>query len=148
MGVAFKVVQALASEFLSDSERRRYLNSLLDLVALGTVADMAPMVAENRLLTRRGMQVLNTTARPGLQALKAVAGTTNRPVDTISIGFFLGPRINSAGRLSSADLALDLLRCQNREQAAKLAEELNGLNGERQTLQNDGNSRSRTHGRR
>lgn len=138
VGVAFKVVQALASEFLSDSERRRYLNSLLDLVALGTVADMAPMVEENRLLTRKGMQVLNTTERPGLQALKAVAGTTNRPVDTISIGFFLGPRINSAGRLSSADLALDLLRCQNRVQAAKLAEELNGLNGERQTLQNDG----------
>ena len=138
VGVAFKVVQALASEFMSASERRRYLNSLLDLVALGTVADMAPMVAENRVLTRKGMQVLDTTERPGLQALKAVAGTTNRAIDTISIGFFLGPRINSAGRLSSADLALDLLRCQNRVQAAKLAEELNGLNGERQALQNDG----------
>lgn len=138
VGVAFKVVQALASEFMSASERRQYLNSLLDLVALGTVADMAPMIEENRLLTRRGMQVLNTTERPGLQALKAVAGTGNRPVDTTTIGFFLGPRINSAGRLSSADLALNLLRCQNQVQAAKLAEELNGLNGERRALQNDG----------
>lgn len=138
VGVAFKVVQALASEFMSASRRRQYLNSLLDLVALGTVADMAPMLEENRLLTRRGMQVLNTTERPGLQALKAVAGTGNRPVDTTTIGFFLGPRINSAGRLSSADLALNLLCCQNQVQAAKLAEELNGLNGERRALQNDG----------
>jgi len=110
----------------------------LDLVALGTVADVAPMIEENRLLTRRGMQVLEKTDRPGLQALKSVAGASNRPVDTTAIGFFLGPRINSAGRLASAELALNLLRSQDRIQAAQLAEELNGLNGERQTLQTDG----------
>lgn len=138
VGLAFKVVQALAREFIVESERRRYLNALLDLVALGTVADMAPMIAENRLLTRRGMQVLSHTQRPGLQALKAVARATHRSVDTTTIGFFLGPRINSAGRLSQADLALDLLRSDDHARAARLADTLNGLNGERQTLQNDG----------
>lgn len=139
VGVAFKVVQALAQELISDvGERRRYLNSLLDLVALGTVADVAPMIEENRLLTRRGMQVLEQTERPGLIALKAVAGAANRPVDTTAIGFFLGPRINCAGRLASAELALNLLRSKNLSDASLLAEELNALNSERQTLQSSG----------
>lgn len=139
VGVAFKVVQALSQDLISDAgERRRYLNSLLDLVALGTVADVAPMIEENRLLTRRGMQVLEQTDRPGLKALKAVAGATNRPVDTTAIGFFLGPRINSAGRLASAELALNLLRSKDFGEATRLAEELNDLNSERQTLQSSG----------
>lgn len=139
VGVAFKVVQALSQELISDAgERRRYLNSLLDLVALGTVADMAPMIEENRLLTRRGMQVLEQTDRLGVKALKAIAGASNRPVDTTSIGFFLGPRINSAGRLASAELALNLLRSKDLGEASRLAEELDGLNSERQTLQSNG----------
>lgn len=139
VGVAFKVVQALAQDLISDgAERRHYLNSLLDLVALGTVADVAPMIEENRLLTRRGMQVLEQTERAGLKALKAVAGAANRPIDTTAIGFFLGPRINSAGRLASADLALNLLRSKDFGEASRLAEELDELNGERQTLQSTG----------
>jgi len=139
VGVAFKVVQALSQELISDAgERRRYLNSLLDLVALGTVADMAPMIEENRLLTRRGMQVLEQTERSGLKALKSIAGAANKPIDTTSIGFFLGPRINSAGRLASAELALNLLRCKDFTEASRLAEELDGLNSERQTLQSNG----------
>ena len=139
VGVAFKVVQALAQDLISDgAERRRYLNSLLDLVALGTVADVAPMIEENRLLTRRGMQVLEQTDRAGLKALKAVAGAANRPIDTTAIGFFLGPRINSAGRLASAELALNLLRSKDFGDASRLAEELNELNSERQTLQSTG----------
>ena len=135
VGVAFKAVQALSDSLIDASERRSYLNSLLDLVALGTVADIAPMLGENRLLTRRGMQILDRTQRPGLQALKAVAGADSRPVDTTAIGFFLGPRINSAGRLESADLALDLLRASDAGQAAPLAERLNGLNRRRRELE-------------
>ena len=135
VGVAFKAVQALSDSLIDASERRSYLNSLLDLVALGTVADIAPMLGENRLLTRRGMQILDRTQRPGLQALKAVAGADNRPVDTTAIGFFLGPRINSAGRLESAELALDLLRAPEAGQAARLAERLNGLNRRRRELE-------------
>ena len=135
VGVAFKVVQALSQTLVEASERRAYLNSLLDLVALGTVADVAPMLGENRLLTRRGMQILDRTQRPGLQALKAVAGADTRPVDTTAIGYFLGPRINSAGRLASADLALDLLRTSEANEAARLAERLNALNRQRRELE-------------
>jgi single-stranded-DNA-specific exonuclease len=139
VGVAFKVVQALCQDLISDAgERRRYLNSLLDFVALGTVADMAPMMEENRILTRRGMQVLEQTERVGLKALKAVAGASGKPVDTTTIGFFLGPRINCAGRLASADLALNLLRSKDSGEASCLAEELDELNNERRTLQSNG----------
>ncbi len=138
VGVVFKVVQALSEDLVPGPERRGYLNSLLDLVALGTVADVAPMLGENRLLTRRGMQVLDRTARPGLHALKGLAGSGNRPVDTTAIGFFLGPRINSAGRLASAGLALDLLRSRDIREAARLAEALNRLNTRRKDLQNTG----------
>ncbi|MDA0711550.1 MAG: single-stranded-DNA-specific exonuclease RecJ, partial [bacterium] len=139
VGVAFKVIQALCQDLIADSaERRRYLNSLLDLVALGTVADVAPMIGENRILTRRGMQVLEQTERPGLRALKAIAGAANRPIDTTTIGFFLGPRINSAGRLASAELALNLLRSKSLSEATSIAEELEVLNSERQTLQTNG----------
>ena len=138
VGVAFKVVQALAQTLMAEGERRSYLNSLLDLVALGSVADVAPVTGENRLLIRRGMQVLDQTTRAGLRALREATGSANRPVDTTMIGFFLGPRINSAGRLASADLALSLLRCQDAGEAARLAGELNALNTRRQELQSTG----------
>ena len=138
VGVAFKVVQALSPELLPADERRHYLNSLLDLVALGTVSDVAPMIGENRLLVRRGMQVLGQTERPGLLALKEVAGSVGRPADTTAIGFFLGPRLNSAGRLASAALALNLLRTKDAVEAAQLAAQLNALNAQRQDLQSAG----------
>lgn len=138
VGVAFKVVQALSPELLPADERRHYLNSLLDLVALGTVSDVAPMIGENRLLVRRGMQVLGQTERPGLLALKEVAGSVGRPADTTAIGFFLGPRLNSAGRLASAALALNLLRTKDAVEAAQLAAQLNALNAQRQDLQGAG----------
>ncbi len=137
VGVAFKVVQALSERFMGGDERRVYLNSLLEYVALGTVADMAPMMGENRILTRRGMQVLENSERHGIRALKAISGTKGK-IDSTSIGFFLGPRINCAGRIGKADLALDLLRATNATDAARLAEQLNALNVQRQELQRTG----------
>ena len=138
VGLAFKLVQALSVQMMPGDERRPYLNALLDLVALGTVADVSPMLGENRLLARRGMQVLEGTSRPGLTALKQAAGSADRPVNATTIGFFLGPRLNSAGRLASADLALDLIRSRDAAEAARLASELNALNGKRQELQVSG----------
>ena len=138
VGVAFKVVQALSRHLMSGDDRRVYLNGLLDLVALGTVADLAPMVDENRILTKHGMKILEKTDRPGLRALKEVAGVSDRQVATTTIGFFLGPRLNSAGRLATAHLGLDLLRCKEQSTAEKLATELNTLNSKRQDLQKAG----------
>ena len=138
VGVTFKVVQALSQAFMDGQERRRYLNRLLDLVVLGTVADVMPVLEENRLFVQRGLQVLNQTERPGLRHLKAVAGYTDKPVTTTAVGFHLGPRINVAGRLKTADLALRLMRSGQDSEAAILADELDKLNVKRQAMQRDG----------
>lgn len=144
VGVTFKLVQALSRLFLSGQERTRYLNDLLDLVALGTVADMVPVLGENRVFIRRGIEVLERTRRPGLRQLKAISGCAGKPITTEAMGFRLGPRINVAGRLASPDLALKLLRTGEEGEAAVLAEELNALNSQRQQLQREALKDART----
>ena len=138
VGVTFKLVQALSEAFLAGEERRRYLNELLDLVALGTVADLVPVLGENRLFIQRGLQILQRTKRLGLRALKRVANSRDQPLDAASLGFRLGPRINVAGRLKTPDIALRLLRSANEGEAAQLADELNRLNSQRQAWQREG----------
>ncbi len=135
VGVTFKVVQVLSDEFIQGQERRAYLNSLLDLVALGSVADVAPVLDENRVLIRHGMKVLERSERPGLRQLKEVARCAEGRISTTAIGFYLGPRLNSAGRLASPELALSLLRTDDEEEARQLAAELDALNGRRRDLQ-------------
>ena len=138
VGVTFKLVQALSTAFLVGEERRRYLNELLDLVALGTVADLVPVLGENRLFIQRGLQILQHTKRLGLRALKKVASYRDQPLDAASLGFRLGPRINVAGRLKTPDIALRLLRSTSEGEAAQLADELNRLNSQRQAWQREG----------
>ena len=138
VGVTFKLVQALSALFLEGEERRRYLNDLLDLVALGTVADVMPVLGENRLYIQRGLKILQQSTRPGLRSLKDVAGYKDKPLKTTSLGFHLGPRLNVAGRLETPDLALQLLRTSSDGEAAQLADELNKLNARRQALQREG----------
>ena len=138
VGVTFKLVQALSGLFLEGEERRRYLNDLLDLVALGTVADVMPVLGENRLYIQRGLKILQQSTRPGLRSLKDVAGYKDKPLKTTSLGFHLGPRLNVAGRLETPDLALQLLRTSSDGEAAQLADELNKLNARRQALQREG----------
>ncbi len=140
VGLAYKLVQALYIE----AERRGVLpedgwgpEDWLDLVAIGTVADIAPLRGENRMLVKRGLERLNQPQRIGLRALYGVAGIRPGAVNTVTIGFVIGPRINAAGRLRSATLAGKLLATEDHTQAGKLAQELNGVNQERQqkTLQ-------------
>ena len=138
VGVTFKLVQALSAAFLAGEERRRYLNELLDFVALGTVADLVPVLGENRLFIQRGLQILQRTKRLGLRALKKVASYRDQPLDAASLGFRLGPRINVAGRLKTPDIALRLLRSTSEGEAAQLADELNKLNSQRQARQREG----------
>ena len=103
----------------------------LDLFALGTIADVAPLTGENHILTRHGLDVLSTSAKPGLVALKEVAGIVGN-VDVRSVGFGLGPRLNAAGRLGKADSGLHLLTATDLSvQRRVLANELEKTNQER-----------------
>ncbi len=138
VGVTFKVVQRLSEALIPSDDRRRYLNDLLDLVALGTVADVVPLLEENRVLVRYGLKVVERTKRPGLQELRVVARCNRGPVDTTALAFFLGPRLNVAGRLEKPDIALALLRTKDAEEGRRLAQQLDALNGQRQQMQKQG----------
>ena len=138
VGLAFKLAQAL----LLAEQREPILSAppaleerdLLDLVALGTVADLAPLLGENRSLVQRGLAELNKPRRPGIQAMLEEAKVAPGKVDATAIGFVLGPRINAAGRLKHANLSYDLLTAPDTLTARPLAEELAALNRERQNL--------------
>jgi single-stranded-DNA-specific exonuclease len=128
-GVVYKLGQAL---FGVDSELpRRHL----DLVALATIADVVPLVDENRSLATAGLRSLARTQKPGLQALMRAAGVDPATVDAGACGFRLGPRINAAGRLGHPRSALDLLLTDDADEAKRLANELEELNRERQAVE-------------
>jgi len=127
-GLAFKVMAALYDAIGRSWDPQRYI----DLVALSTVCDVAPLQNENRTLVRRGLSALQRTERPGLRALVEVSGLKNAQLDTDSIGYVLGPRLNAAGRLAHARLALDLLLESDPERAMRQALELSALNAQRQ----------------
>ena len=110
------------------------LKDSLDLVALGTVADLVPLVEENRLFVRRGSVILANTQRPGLRALMEVAGV-HAPVRPSDIGYRLGPRLNAAGRLGTAQAALELLTTADGARAKALAATLDEQNRERQAVE-------------
>lgn len=136
VGVAYKLIEALvqAEERNGRSGRPDVdLESLLDLVAIGTVADLMPLNSlENRSLVARGIDVLRRAQRPGVRALLEVSNVAPERVDSGTIGFALGPRINAAGRLASAMDAYELLTAKTYDEAVPLAERLQTLNVLRQ----------------
>ncbi len=134
VGVAFKLVQALQTELpgLPMGQEKW----LLDLVALGTVCDVVRLTDENRMFVYFGLKVLSRTKRPGLKALMAIAGVEPGEVNARSLGFMLGPRMNAAGRLETARLALDMLLANDSVAALKQAENLDDLNRARRIEQN------------
>lgn len=136
VGVAFKLAHALLKVLRNAGHgvaQQVDLRAHLDWVALGTIADMVPLQGENRVLARYGLRQLTVTQKPGLQALKAVAGlAAGDEVSAYHVGFLLGPRLNAAGRLGTAQAALDLLLTTDSERAAALADTLNAANQERQ----------------
>lgn len=135
VGVSLKLASALISKskLLSD-DKNKVIDSLYDLVAVGTIADMVPLQGENRALIKKGLAVLNKTKRRGLLELKKVSGLDNKVLDAWNVGFQIGPRINAAGRMDHANTAFELLTTKNKEEAAALAMNLNGKNIERQQL--------------
>jgi single-stranded-DNA-specific exonuclease len=131
-GLAFKLAHALLkTRKLEGFDLREHL----DLVAMGTVADLVPLMEENRVLVSKGLEKLSVTRRTGLCALKAVAGLDGF-VQTQHIGFRLGPRLNAAGRLDTAQTALDLLLCEDAADARDCAALLDAHNRERQEVEN------------
>ena len=128
-GVAFKLGQALLG---ADSD---VLRRQLDLVALATIADVVPLIGENRTLTIAGLRVLARTQKPGLQALMRVARVDPATVDSGQVGFRLAPRINAAGRLGHPRAALELLLTDDRDEARRLADRLEELNRDRQAVE-------------
>ena len=130
VGVAFKVAQALVREGLIPEGQEKWL---LDLVLIGTICDNMTLSRENRILTFYGMKVLAKTRRPGLKELMRAAGV--KTLKSEAIGFQIGPRLNAAGRLKTADLSLELLLTTQASEAAKLTAKLEELNQKRRLEQ-------------
>lgn len=132
-GVAFKLVQALQTEL--DGLPDGYEKWLLDLVALGTVCDIVTLADENRANVYWGLEVLKKQQRPGLKALMAVSGIEPEQVNARHLGFGLGPRMNAAGRLETAQYALDMLTARDGLAALEASEKLEELNVKRRSIQ-------------
>ena len=132
-GVAFKLVQALQTEL--DGLPDGYEKWLLDLVALGTVCDIVTLADENRANVYWGLEVLKKQQRPGLKALMAVSGIEPEQVNARHLGFGLGPRMNAAGRLETAQHALDMLTARDGLAALEASEKLEELNVKRRGIQ-------------
>ncbi|HYH03204.1 MAG TPA: single-stranded-DNA-specific exonuclease RecJ [Bacillota bacterium] len=133
VGVAFKLLQGLA-KIMPEIETRIFDN--LDLVAFGTVADIVPLLEENRILVKYGLERLNKTHNIGIQALIEVLGLKGREINCGHIGFILAPRINAAGRLGNPSIGVKLFLSSEAGQAQQLAKELDQENQHRQEIEN------------
>lgn len=125
VGVAFKVATALLEEIPQE---------MLDLVALGEIADLVPLTDENRVLVTYGLKMLAQTSRPGLQALMEIASVNPKTITSTEVAFNITPRLNAIGRLQSADLGVDLLVTQDVNQAQTLAQKVDLLNTQRKQI--------------
>ena len=130
VGVAFKLAEALVKAGLIKNGLEKWL---LDLVLIGTICDSMTLTGENRILCYFGMKVLAKTRRPGLLEICKIAKV--KEINSETIGFGIGPRLNAAGRLKTAEIALNLLRTSSHAEAAKLAKKVEDLNRERKTAQ-------------
>jgi len=135
VGLAYKLAAGLVETLQKQRDsipEHFHPKTFIDLVALGTVADLAPLLGENRSLVRQGLIAMRNPRRQGLQSLIGVAGLTARKLNTWDIGFLLGPRLNAAGRLESAMTALKLLLSQDVQESGELAQKLDDQNRRRQ----------------
>ncbi len=128
-GLAYKLIEGL---WLSLGRQRP--ERLLELAALGTVADVAPMSGENRFIVKRGLELLQSTDRAGLRALFTLSGVNRREMDAESLSFFIIPRLNAAGRLGDAKISLDLLTTSDKAEAESIASLLESVNEKRKAL--------------
>ena len=131
VGVAFKLAAALSGD------QEATLAEYADMVCLGTVADVMPLLGENRVFVARGLEALKNTHRPGIAALMAECGCAPENINAASIGFMLAPRINAAGRIGRIELAVNLFLTQDEDEAKTLAQGLCELNRQRQAVESE-----------
>lgn len=139
MGVAFYLAMGIRKALheqglFKEGQEIPNLKSYLDLVAVGTVADMVPIIGANRILVKAGLEVLSASVRSGLAELSRVSGINGAGVTCEDIGYRIGPRLNAAGRMGDAGRALELLVTEDQENARKLAQELNTENELRKSV--------------
>ena len=139
VGVAFNLLVALRSALRDsgafEAGETPDLRKWLDLVALGTIADVVPLIGQNRIYAFHGLKQISQSSRPGLQALKHVAGIKEGAVTCGQVGFRLAPRLNAAGRMESAVPGVDLLMSNSSAESRLIAEELDAANAERQAIE-------------
>ena len=131
VGVAFKLIQALFRQ----TDKERYLLSFLKIVAIGTVADVVPLVGENRIFVKIGLEGLQVPANFGLKSLIEICGLESRLITSSDIGFRLAPRINAVGRMGGGGQVVELFASADEEQSRGLAQEMDRLNRERQLIE-------------
>lgn len=132
VGVAFKLICAL-----EDGDSESVFDDFADLAVIGTIADIVPLKGENRLLVSRGLDIINNSQRPGINALRRVAGLADKSMTAPGVAFSLAPRINAAGRVGEADTALRLLITEDEQEAQRLAEALDECNQTRQKIESE-----------
>jgi single-stranded-DNA-specific exonuclease len=138
VGVVFKLLMALRAVLRQTphfAQRLPNLKRHLDLVTLGTIADVTPLQGENRVFVHYGLQELTQTRKPGLQALRQVSGREGKPATGGEVGFQLAPRLNASGRLGSAVASVALLTADDTREALRLAQDLDAVNQQRRALQ-------------
>lgn len=134
VGVAFKLCQALeyndSNQYVSE-----ILIKLLDIVALGTVADIVSLTGENRILVRNGLEIINRTTNPGLEILIKKVGLDEKEINTGHIAYIIAPHLNAAGRISNPEDCIELLTTEDKDRAEEIASNLRNINNERQNLE-------------
>ena len=133
VGVAFKLVLALAIRLGMNT--RQVFMEYVDMVALGTIADVVPLVDENRVIADKGINSIEHTNNKGIRALMEMAGAGGKSVDANAVAFFASPRLNAAGRLENASVSVELMICDDEARAKEIAEHLDSLNNERKEIE-------------
>ena len=134
VGVAFKLCQGLEKS-INGNVISPFLEERLDIVTLGTIADLVPLVGENRIMVKQGLELINNSKQPAIQALLQQTGLKDRAINAGQISFILAPPLNAAGRLKRPDTAIELLTTTNQSRAEELAAQLVRANQERQQLE-------------
>lgn len=133
VGVAYKLADAL----LTDENRAEFENELVEIASVGTIADVVPIIDENRIIVKNGLDKIKSTENKGIKALLDVCGLNDKDINSYNIAFMIAPRINAAGRIADASQCVELLLTEDQTEALHIAEQLDQDNRERQAIESE-----------